>query len=129
MRYLVNLALVESITDLYQSAGWEASFPEGIKAASMGADEQYYFVPSTYYSWEIWYRKSLFEQAGIAAAPTTWDELLAACDALTGAGVRPFTLGSSQPWTTAAWFDYLNMRINGPECHIQLMDGASDFRL
>ena len=114
MRYFVELGLIEPVTDLWQSAGWEQNFPEGIKAVSKGADEEYYFVPSTYYSWEVWYRKSLFETAGIEAPPTTWDELLTASDKLIAADIKPFTLGSSQPWTTAAWFDYLNMRINGP---------------
>lgn len=127
MRFFVNLGLVAPVTDLWQSAGWETSFPEGIKAVSQGADSEYYFVPATYYSWEIWYRKSLFEQAGIAAAPTTWEELLAASDSLTAVDIKPFALGSSQPWTTAAWFDYLNMRINGPEFHISLMDGKESY--
>ncbi len=127
MRYFVDLGLVEPVTDLWTSAGWETNFPEGIKAVSKGADSEYYFVPSTYYSWEIWYRKSLFEQAGIEAAPTTWDELLTASDKLLAVDIKPFTLGSSQPWTTAAWFDYLNMRINGPEFHIELMDGKQSY--
>ncbi|MCZ7544366.1 MAG: ABC transporter substrate-binding protein [Anaerolineae bacterium] len=67
------------------------------------------------------YRPSLFEQAGITEEPETWDEFLAACDTLNAAGIRPITIGTRYPWTTAGWFDYLNMRVNGPEFHVDLM--------
>lgn len=37
------------------------------------------------------------------------------------AGITPITIGTQAPWTAAAWFDYLDMRINGPDFHIGLM--------
>lgn len=40
MRYFVDLGLIEPVTDLWTSAGWEQNFPEGIKAVSKGADSE-----------------------------------------------------------------------------------------
>ncbi len=47
--------------------------------------------------------------------------MLAACDAFTAAGKRAFAIGTRDRWAAAGWFDYLNMRINGPEFHLGLM--------
>jgi len=78
-------------------------------------------MPTSYYWWAIYYRPSLFEQVGVKAPIETWDELLAACDSFNAAGIAPFTIGTRFRWPAAAWFDYLNMRQNGPEFHINLM--------
>jgi ABC-type glycerol-3-phosphate transport system substrate-binding protein len=47
---------------------------------------------------------------------------LTACDKLNAIGVTPFTIGARFKWPAAAWFDYLDMRTNGPQFHIDLMD-------
>ena len=36
-------------------------------------------------------------------------------------------LGSEAPWTLAAWFDYLNLRLNGIEFHQRLLRGEERF--
>ncbi len=46
----------------------------------------------------FWYNKALFEKAGIAEAPETWDELLAACEKLKSAGIVPIVQGGSNQW-------------------------------
>jgi len=84
-------------------------------------DGKQYFLPTSYYWWAVYYRPSLFEQAGITKVPETWKSVLGACDTLNAAGITPITIGTRYPWTAAAWFDYLNMRINGPQFHIDLM--------
>ncbi len=60
-------------------------------------------------------------QAAGVQPPTTWDELITACDTLNAAGIIPIAIGTKAPWTAAAWFDFLNMGINGPEFHRNLM--------
>ncbi len=37
--------------------------------------------------------------------------------------IAPFAIGTKYLWTAAGWFDYINMRTNGLDFHIQLMDG------
>jgi raffinose/stachyose/melibiose transport system substrate-binding protein len=45
----------------------------------------------------IYYNKDLFEQYGVEP-PTTWDELVAACDTFTEAGVPCMTAGGKDGW-------------------------------
>jgi multiple sugar transport system substrate-binding protein/raffinose/stachyose/melibiose transport system substrate-binding protein len=78
-------------------------------------------MPNSYYWWALYFRKSVLKDAGIEA-PKTWDDLISACKTLNGKGIIPITIGTkSPPWPAAAWFDYINMRLNGPEFHINLM--------
>lgn len=123
MRFFVEKGLVGDVSEVYTGNGWIEDYPAGILAVSKGADEKFYFVPTNYYWWAVYYRKSLFEQAGITKAPETWEEFLAAIDALNAAGITPITIGAKAPWPAAAWFDYLNMRVNGPQFHVDLTDG------
>jgi multiple sugar transport system substrate-binding protein/raffinose/stachyose/melibiose transport system substrate-binding protein len=53
---------------------------------------------------------------------------MSVCDTLKSKGVTPFTIGTKYRWTAAAWFDYLNMRINGPDFHINLMIGKESYK-
>ncbi|BDZ62680.1 multiple sugar-binding protein [Demequina sediminis] len=52
----------------------------------------------------IWYRKSLFEQAGITAEPTTMDELADAVDKLKAADITPIAVGAADGWPAAHWW-------------------------
>ncbi|MGN8157514.1 ABC transporter substrate-binding protein [Salinisphaera sp. RV14] len=79
-------------------------------------------MPYTYYMWGIYYRKDIFQKYGIQP-PKTWDELLKASATLKKNGVKPFALGDKELWPAAAWFDYLDMRINGYAFHERLCHG------
>jgi len=79
-------------------------------------------VPYTYYQWGVYYRKNIFEKLGIAV-PKTFDEFVAACAKLKENGVTPITIGSKYLWTTAGVFDYLDLRVNGYEFHMDLTNG------
>jgi multiple sugar transport system substrate-binding protein/raffinose/stachyose/melibiose transport system substrate-binding protein len=89
-------------------------------------DGKAYFVPLEWYWWAVFYRTSIFEEHGITP-PETWDEMLAACDTLSDAGIIPIAIGTKFRWTAAAWFDYINMRLNGPEFHLDLMLGKESY--
>jgi raffinose/stachyose/melibiose transport system substrate-binding protein len=52
----------------------------------------------------IWYRKSLFEQAGITEEPATMDELNDAVQALKDAGIVPIAVGAGDKWPAAHWW-------------------------
>ncbi|WP_197322289.1 ABC transporter substrate-binding protein [Saccharomonospora sp. NB11] len=81
-----------------------------------------HFLPTAHYWWGVYYRPSVFESAGISTPVRTWEELEAAARRLRGAGITPFSLGSRYRCPATAWFDYLNMRLNGPDFHRDLMD-------
>ncbi|MEU3984446.1 ABC transporter substrate-binding protein [Streptomyces sp. NPDC026672] len=86
------------------------------------------FVPNTYYWWGMFYRKSNFAKWGVQE-PKTWDEFLDLCDKLKSKGVAPIGLGAggNTAWVASAWFDYLNIRINGAAYHRELLAGKHRF--
>jgi ABC-type glycerol-3-phosphate transport system substrate-binding protein len=119
-RFFIDKGLIAPISDMWVENGFDEAYAPGFNAlATVGEDQ--YFMPTDYYWWAVYYSKSAFAEAGIEKEPETWDELLATCDTLNEAGYAPFTIGTRYRWTAAAWFDYLNMRINGPQFHLDLM--------
>ncbi|MEW1775096.1 extracellular solute-binding protein [Streptomyces sp. NPDC086777] len=86
------------------------------------------FVPNTYYWWGMFYRKSHFAKWGVSE-PKSWDEFLDLCDKLKSKGVAPIGLGAggNTPWVASAWFDYLDIRINGAPYHRELLAGKHRF--
>ncbi|XHM65792.1 ABC transporter substrate-binding protein [Streptomyces nigra] len=86
------------------------------------------FVPTTYYWWGMFYRKSNFAKWGVSE-PKTWDEFLELCDKLKSKGVAPIGLGAggNTAWVASAWFDYLDIRINGAAYHRELLAGKHRF--
>lgn len=80
------------------------------------------FVPTTYYWWGMFYRKSNFAKWGVSE-PKTWDDFLDLCDKLKSKGVAPIGLGAggNTAWVASAWFDYLDIRINGAQYHRELL--------
>ena len=124
-RFFIDRGLIMDISDLWEREGWNESYPKGFRALST-VDDRQYFVPTSYYWWAVYYNKSIFEQYDLKP-PETWDEFLQVCETLKQNGITPITIGTKYRWTTAAWFDYLNMRINGPEFHIDLMLGKERY--
>lgn len=121
--FFIDRGLVGDFSEAWDTEGFGDAFSPGFQSLATNYldGEGAYFVPGSYYWWAMYYRPSLFEQAGIESTPETWDELLAACDALNEAGIVPITIGTKFRWTAAGWFDYLNMRENGPQFHLDLM--------
>jgi ABC-type glycerol-3-phosphate transport system substrate-binding protein len=124
-RFFIDKELILDISDVWEEEGWNESFPKGFRSLAE-VDGNAYFLPSTWYWWAMWYRQSIFDEYGIEP-PETFDDLLAACDTLNENGIIPIAIGTKFRWTAAAWFDYLNMRVNGPEFHRDLMDGKESY--
>ena len=116
----VDAGLFEDVSDVWADNGLDESFASS--AASMEMDGKKWGVPYTYYQWGIYYRKDIFADNGIEP-PTNWDEFLAACATLKEAGVTPIAIGTKALWPTGGWFDYLNLRVNGYEFHMELTGG------
>ena len=126
MRFFADNGLLMNLDDLFAENDWESVYPQGSLGASKGGDGSYYFVPTSNMFWVVWYKKSVFEELSLDV-PETWDQFLTTVDALKEGGKVPISIGTLAPWTAAAWFDYLNMRVNGPEFHIQLTDGEVEY--
>ncbi|WP_417691903.1 extracellular solute-binding protein [Roseibium sp.] len=120
MAPFVNAGLFEDVSDVWEDNGLNDQLKSA--AASMTIDGKKWGVPYTFYQWGIYYRKDIFAEQGITP-PKTWKELLAACAKLQEAGITPFTIGSKALWPTAGWFDYMDLRVNGYEFHMDLTSG------
>jgi multiple sugar transport system substrate-binding protein len=115
------------VSDLWTGDGPCAGYSPALKELSTGADGKQIFVPTNYYWWGLFYRKSAFQEWGVQPA-TTWDEFLKLCQTIKSKGVSPLTMGTgSTPWVASGWFDYLDLRINGAEFHRDLLAGKHSF--
>ncbi|MFM2054614.1 MAG: hypothetical protein RL456_2651 [Pseudomonadota bacterium] len=120
MAPFVNAGLFEDVSDVWAKEGLNDKLKSA--AASMTQKGKQWGVPYTYYQWGIYYRKDVFAKHGVGV-PKDWKELVAACAKLKAAGVTPFAIGTKALWPTGGWFDYLNMRVNGYEFHMDLTAG------
>ena len=83
-------------------------------------------IPVTYYFWAMYYHQPSFQRLQLTP-PKTWQDVLLACKVARAQGVDLFAFGSQTQWSTLAWFDYLNLRINGLEFYQQLLAGEIRF--
>lgn len=126
-RDYASQGLLLDVSDLWSGDGACANFSDALKSLSSAEDGKQIFVPTNYYWWSIFYKKSAFQEWGVAP-PTTWDEFLALCSELKGKGVSPLANGiGSTPWMASGWFDYLDLRINGAQFHRDLLAGKHKF--
>ncbi|NKJ45751.1 sugar ABC transporter substrate-binding protein [Burkholderia sp. SG-MS1] len=121
MAYYAQRGLLEDLSSDWSRNGWSQQYAS-VKEASTYKGKQY-AAPLGYDAYGFFYRKDLFEKAGIKSEPKTWDEFLEANKKLKAIGVAPIAVAARDSWTLAAWFDYLNLRINGNEFHQKLMAG------
>lgn len=122
LREYVDQGLIADISDLWQEEGWDEVFPASLKEL-VTVDGKQYFVPQAIQFNGIFYRKDHFAAAGLTP-PETWDELLQSCDLLHAQGITPITITAAQwPPPIGFWFTHINLRLNGPEFHEQLMRG------
>jgi multiple sugar transport system substrate-binding protein len=121
MAYYAERGLLEDLSPDWAKNGWNEQYAS-VKSASTWNGKQY-AAPLGYDAYGFFYRKDLFAKAGIKSEPKTFDELLESCKKLNAIGVQPIAVAARDSWTLAAWFDYLDLRINGNEFHQQLMAG------
>jgi len=94
----------------------------GSAKASMTIDGKQWGVPYTYYQWGIYYNKDAYKKAGVEV-PTTWAGFVENCAKFKAAGIDCLTTGTKALWPGAGIFDYIDMRTNGYEFHMDLTAG------
>jgi len=126
-RDYASKGLLLDLSDMWTGNGACAKFSPALKSLSSDANGKQIFVPTNYYWWSVFYRKSAFAEWGVTP-PTTWDEFMALCETLKGKGISPLTNGTgSTAWMASGWFDYLDLRINGATFHRDLLAGKHSF--
>ena len=124
MAGFVSDGLFADISDVWASEGWDSSMASTMPSVTFNGKQ--YAVPYSYYQWGIYYRKDIYEANGISI-PKTYDEFLDNCKKLKAKGIASVAIGTKYLWTAASWFDYINMRTNGLDYHINLMLGKTKY--
>lgn len=123
-RFFASKNLVGDLTDVYKAT---PGIPEGLKKACSTEDgSKQIIMPATYYPWAVLYRKSVWQQNGFAV-PKTLDELKSLGDKMKAKGIVPIAFADKDGWEAMGTFDILNMRANGYDFHISLMNGKEDW--
>lgn len=119
----VSAGLFEDVSDV-----WEDEALAGLASTkgAMTIDGKQWGVPYTYYQWGIYYREDIFKELGLSE-PATFDEEMANCAKIIESGRKCYTIGSKFLWTAGGWFDYMNMRTNGFDFHMQLAQGEVEW--
>jgi multiple sugar transport system substrate-binding protein len=120
MAPFVKANLFEDVSDVWTKNGLNEKLKSTV--SSMTIDGKKWGVPYTYYQWGIYYNKGVFAKQGVAV-PKTWEELLAASAKFKSANIAPFAIGTKALWPTGGWFDYMNLRVNGYDFHMDLTAG------
>ena len=111
---------------------WTSSTMSGyspaLKSLSTDTTGKQIFVPTDYYWWGVFYRKSQFAKWGLSE-PKTWSDFLHACQTIKAQNVIPIGLGAGTgtAWVASAWFDYFDIRLNGAQYHRDLLAGKHSF--
>lgn len=121
----VKAGYIENLNKLWQENNLTAEFTQSSQQI-VSYNGDFYAVPTSYYHWVFFYKKSVFQQLEISA-PKNWKEFLHICHLLKTKGITPITIGTKYKWPSAAWFDYINLRLNGLEYHQQLLKGKIPF--
>jgi multiple sugar transport system substrate-binding protein len=120
MAPFVKAGLFEPVDDVWEANGFNDQLKS--TAASMTIDGKKWGVPYTYYQWGIYYNKDAYKKAGVTE-PKSWAEFVANCEKFKAAGIDCLTTGTKALWPAAGIFDYLNLRTNGYEFHMDLANG------
>ncbi|MCA3557615.1 MAG: carbohydrate ABC transporter substrate-binding protein [Rhodobacter sp.] len=133
--YAVNLMVpfVKAVQFMDVSDVWEANgLSESLASAkaSMTIDGKQWGVPYTYYQWGIYYNRDAYKAAGVelpGPEGVNWDQFIQNCEKFKAAGIDCLTTGSKALWPVAGIFDYLSLRTNGYEWHMDLTAGKVEW--
>lgn len=116
--------LLLDVSDVWRGL---TGYPDSLRTLSTDAAGKQVFVPMNNYWWGFFYRKSNFAKWGVRE-PQTWTDFVGLCRTLQGKGIPPIGIGlGDTPWVASAWFDYLDVRINGAQFHRELLSGHQRF--
>ena len=104
-----------------------ADFPQSALAAeTMRSDETLYAVPFASQTMLVIDNKDIFDQLGLEE-PQTWDEMIAASQAIEDAGMFAFANGTATAWQNETIVGALTSSIMGTGFYEDLKAGNADF--
>jgi ABC-type glycerol-3-phosphate transport system substrate-binding protein len=122
---LIRQGKVSDLTDFWHESGLLDQIPASLQSATAWDGKQYY-VPLGFGRVGIYYNKQVFADHNLQP-PQTWEEFILLCDTLLSVGETPIAISGDNAWVNYVWFEYLNLRLNGPAFHRGLMTGQEQF--
>ena len=117
--------LIADLSDVWEQGELGENYSAQLAALTERGGRQYYLP--TGYDWRaIYYNREIFNRYDLQP-PQSWDELITVADTLKANGEFAFALPQRNEWLSSLWFDYLNIRLNGPEFHQGLSRGEESF--
>ena len=127
LKNYVDSGVLEPLTDLWKELDYANHIP-GPLASAVSVGGVPYVVPLNMHIQNIlYYNLKLFEELGLAA-PLSFDELIAACEAIKAAkpDMACLGLGSKEKWGDAFVFDSILLEEGGAEYYVKLYKGEID---
>ncbi|HEY8870317.1 MAG TPA: ABC transporter substrate-binding protein [Candidatus Limnocylindrales bacterium] len=122
MRFFANQGLFTPIDDVWAKVG--SNYTDAMKTASTNDDGHQYLVPFDTYAWTVYYRKSVWDAKGYQV-PKTLADMITLAKKMQTDGLVPIGLGDKDGWPAMGHFDILDLRTNGYQFHIDLMNGKA----
>ena len=127
LKNYVDGGVLQPLDDLWAELDYASVIP-GPLASAVTIDGHPYVVPLNMHIQNIlYYNMSLFEENNITP-PTTFDELIAACNTLQTAApdMTCLALGSKEKWGDAFVFDSILLEQGGAEHYVNVYKGEVD---
>jgi glucose/mannose transport system substrate-binding protein len=127
LKNYVDSGVLEPLDDFYAETGYGDQIP-GPLLSAVSVDGHPYVVPLNMHIQNIlYYNQKLFDELSLTP-PTTFDELIAACDAIKEAKpeMACLGLGSKEKWGDAFVFDSIYLELAGAENYVKLYKGDLD---
>lgn len=102
---------VLDLTETAKADAWADKLAAGT-VDTVTLDGKVWGVPWTQQSKFMFYNPELFEQHNVTV-PTTLNELLGTCEALSAKGVTPISFGNSERWTGLHYMTTINQKVVG----------------
>ncbi len=103
----------------------ECVIPSMVQLASDLFDGKTMCVPYIPQAFMIFCNKNIFEEVGITEYPTTWEELMDACEKIKAAGYTPITTDSNY---ATSWVGYYLSRLIGTDRVAELVYDSAAFK-
>ncbi|WP_336774891.1 extracellular solute-binding protein [Paenibacillus sp. MMO-58] len=112
MQPYVDAKLFAPLNDMVEQNGLKDTFQDGV-LDFYTFDNNLYALPDGNNIGVVYYNKDLFQQAGIANPPTTFEEMIADVKTLKAKGIQPMAIGEKDTWTGSFLFMNILLRTNG----------------
>ncbi|MFE6386183.1 ABC transporter substrate-binding protein [Nocardiopsis dassonvillei] len=120
-RFFAERGLISDVSEVWDRHFGDV-FTDQVRRLCTADDGRQYIVPDSTAPWAVFHRRSVFEEHGYEV-PATRAEFEELCVRMRADGLEPLASGIREGWPAMGMFDHLNLRLNGPEFHLELLNG------